>query len=127
MTSNVAQSGCDIMHTVDLGIWVHLITSIAVKLDKTMKKYGILPAHRIAAVWEKLASRGLALNADECLFKLNSYKANYLKILVEEKKQVGSNSKAKGKKAPQAWEHHLLMNVSDVALDLSTWHVPRRG
>jgi 16S rRNA G966 N2-methylase RsmD len=60
MTSNVAQSGCDIMHTVDLGIWVHLITSIAVKLDKTMKKYGILPAHRIAAVWEKLASRGVA-------------------------------------------------------------------
>ena len=29
----MAQSGCDIMHTVDLGVWVHLITAIAVKLQ----------------------------------------------------------------------------------------------
>jgi hypothetical protein len=123
MTRHVAQSGCDIMHTVDLGIWVHLITAIAVKLDKTIRKYGILPAHRIAAVWDKLGSRGVGLNADECLFKLNAYKANYLKILLEEKKQVGSKSKPKGKKKVQAWEHHLLMNVSYVPLEFWTWHV----
>ena len=107
----MAQSGCDIMHTVDLGVWVHLITAIAVKLDKTIRKHGILPARRITAVWDKLASRGVALNPDESMFKLNRYKANFLRTLLEEKKDLGSKGKSKGKKKPQAWEHHLLMNV----------------
>ncbi len=59
------------MHTVDLGVWVHLITAIAVKLNKTIRKHGILPAQRIAAVWDKLARGKVALNPDERMFKLN--------------------------------------------------------
>jgi hypothetical protein len=118
----VTQSGCYIMHTVDLGIWVHLITAIAVKIDRTIRRYGILPAKRVAAVWEKLATRGMQLNADDTMVKLNAYKANYLKILVEEKRKQMSQTRATGKKKPQAWEHHLLMHVSSSPQQV--WQLP---
>jgi hypothetical protein len=99
------------MHTVDLGIWVHLLTCFACKIDATVRMHGVLPANKVSGVWTKLSNRAAKLDGDECMFKLNSYKANILKMLLDEKKSTTSHQKAKKKRKPQAWEHHLLMNV----------------
>ena len=96
----------DFMHTVDLGIWVHLITAIGVKIENILKYKQILSPAQISQVWDKLQRRGMQLNPDDSMIKLNWYKANIVKHLTQER----LNPKEKFKK-PQAWEHHLLMNV----------------
>jgi hypothetical protein len=57
LTHVLVQSGLDIMHTVDLGIWVHLMDAIAWKVDQTLKTYDILPSDRVSSVWNKLHER----------------------------------------------------------------------
>jgi hypothetical protein len=100
------------MHTVDLGIWVHLLTCVAAKIDSTVNKHGVLPPSKVAAVWTRLSDRALKLDGDECMFKLNFYKGNILKMLLDERNSRGKTRKGKKKRKAQAWEHHLLMNVS---------------
>ena len=95
------------MHTVDLGIWVHLLTCIASKYDNVLHKYGILPAADIAKVWDKLAKRAADMDGDDCMLKLNEYKIRYMHILLEAKKNSDKKSKT-----VEAWEHHLLMLVN---------------
>ena len=107
-----AQSGLDIMHTADLGLWVHILNCIAWKYDKTLKRYRVLPTAKVTGVWNKLEKRALDLNSDDCMLKMNWYKANYLKFLLYEKLHPENKKKAK----VQAWEHHLLMNVSICSL-----------
>jgi hypothetical protein len=103
------------MHTVDLGVWVHLLTCIACKFDASLKKYHILKADKIAGIWDRLAERVELLDPDECMFRMNKYKGNFLKYSLQERQEVQSKSKQKVKKMKfEAWEHHLLMNVSDV-------------
>jgi hypothetical protein len=103
------QSGLDPMHTIDLGIWVHLLTCIASKYERTLKTHRILTAKQINAVWDRLGSRAKELDADNTMFKLNEYKATFMRRLLLDL-QSQQNQKKKGRN-PQAWEHHLLMLV----------------
>ncbi len=98
------------MHIVDLGIWVHLLTCIAWRVDKTLKKYHVLPASRVMGVWDKLHTRARLINQDDAMFKLNWYKINFIKVLLQER--LSSHDAKHTKKKIQAWEHHVLMNVS---------------
>lgn len=101
------------MHTVDLGVWVHLLLCIACKYDATLRKYGLLSHKEVMGVWDRLASRVRDLDQDECMFKINSYKGDFLKHKLMER--LHANKKKKPKKTSfEAWEHHLLMNVSIV-------------
>jgi hypothetical protein len=97
------------MHTIDLGIWVHLLTCIASKYERTLKTHCILTAKQINAVWDRLGSRAKELDADNTMFKLNEYKATFMRRLLLDL-QSQQNQKKKGRN-PQAWEHHLLMLV----------------
>lgn len=109
------QSGVDIMHTVDLGVWVHLLTCIAVKYDQVARKYNVLKAAEVSAIWDELGRRVRLLDPDLCMFKLNEYKGNFLKFCLMERQDSKSNKKNKAKKKKfEAWEHHILMNVSIV-------------
>jgi hypothetical protein len=99
------------MHTVDLGIWVHLLRCIAVKIDTTVRKHGILAANKVNRVWDNLSERANELDGDECMFKLNHYKGNVLKMLLNERNAQKFGTAEKKKRKAQAWEHHLLMNV----------------
>jgi hypothetical protein len=74
-----------------------------------LRRYHILPAHRIKGTWDKLAERAAEINVDDAMFRLNDYKAKYLYQLLILKE----NPNHKFKKV-QAWEHHLLMLVSCV-------------
>jgi hypothetical protein len=55
----MAQSGCDIMHTVDLGVWVHLITAIAVKLQADPNQ------HKMRKRWTVMRLVLLHVNTDK--------------------------------------------------------------
>eukprot|EP00961_Rhodomonas_salina_P149177 2007879-Rhodomonas_salina.1 len=68
-------SGVDIMHTVDLGVWVHLLTCISVKYDQVARKYNVLKAAEVSAIWDELGQRVRLLDPDLCMFKLNAYDA----------------------------------------------------
>jgi hypothetical protein len=102
------------MHTIDLGIWVHLLTAVAYKLDKTVRYGGVLSAAKVAGVWKKLEDRAAQMSSDDSMLTLNAYKAKYMKILLDQKNQLyaGSANKQKKSKKLQAWEHHVLMLVS---------------
>ena len=54
--------------------------------------------------------RAKLINQDDAMLKLNWYKINYIKSLLQEKLKVQESRQKKQK--VQAWEHHLLMNVS---------------
>jgi hypothetical protein len=101
------------MHTVDLGIWVHLLTCIASKYERTLKSHRILSAKQINAVWNRLGSRAKELDADDTMFRLNEYKATFMRKLLLDLQSQQNNQKKKGRN-PQAWEHHLLMLVQIV-------------
>ena len=110
ITFVLGQSGLDLMHTVELGLWVHLLNCIAWTYDCTLKKYSILPHAKVTAVWDKLEKRAYIVGrtySDDSMLNLNWYKANYLRFLLYERLDPEKN---KAKKV-QAWEHHLLMNV----------------
>lgn len=102
----LVQSGLDPMHTVDLGIWVHLLTAISVRIDSTVRKYGILKGKKIEAVWDRIVERAGDWDQDESLFKMNKFKAQYMRHLLAVRQ-----SKDKKQKNIEAWEHHLIMLV----------------
>jgi hypothetical protein len=51
------QSGVDIMHTVDLGLWIHLLSSIAVQYHNVAKMHNILSTSHVEGIWDRLSTR----------------------------------------------------------------------
>lgn len=100
------QAGNDIMHTVDLGIWVHLLTCIAVQINDTCLEGNILLQAQVLPIWRELNNRAQSLNPDDCMFKMNDFKANYLHHLWKVKTHPD-----KSLKTMEAWEHHIMMLV----------------
>lgn len=116
MTDSIStqQSGLDPMHLVDLGIWGHhLLLAMATKIDQALRGYSILQSKDIDAVWNELEQRASFLereHADDCMFRVNSYKIRYMERLLQNK--MNPQHKEKSCRKLQAWEHHLLMLVS---------------
>lgn len=107
------QAGLDPMHTVDLGIWVHLITAIAYKYDEILNCMGLLSPARIANAWKRLSSRCQDISSADSMLSINEYKASYMKILLDQKKAAGSALHKETYRKLEAWEHHILMLVSN--------------
>ncbi len=116
LTLSCSQAGLDPLHTVDLGIWVHMLTAIAYKIDETLEYGSILGRGRIEDVWKRLCDNAEHINEQDSLIKVNRFKALYLKTLLDQRKHVQSGSKMKKPQSRklEAWEHHILMLVSCV-------------
>ncbi len=93
------------MHTVDLGIWVHFMRAIAVRIDDTLRMHGILKDPEVNEVWTELLKRAEDWNVDETMFHMNKFKAGYLKHLLDSKRDQRQERRL------EAWEHQLLMLV----------------
>ena len=94
------------MHAVDLGIWAHLMTCVAVRYDKVASSHRLLHPAKVNKIWEKLAKRTDMLDPNVCMMKVNRFKGSYLKFRLQEKKD-----KSASKKKLEAWEQQLLMLV----------------
>jgi len=49
------------MHTVDLGLWIHLLSSVAVTYHNVAKKHNVLTTNQVEGIWDKLSTRYDAL------------------------------------------------------------------
>jgi hypothetical protein len=101
------QAVSDPMHTVDLGIWTHLLTCIACTYDNVVSQHRILPPKRVSSIWNKLEQRCKDLNPYETMLRVNKFKARFLHFRLMEKKDPNAR-----KRKLEAWEQHLLMLVS---------------
>jgi hypothetical protein len=93
------------MHTVDLGIWVHMMRAIAVRIDDTLRSHGILTEREVNEVWIELVERSDDWDGDATMFHMNQWKGKYLKHLLDCKRNHEQEKKL------EAWEHHILMLV----------------
>lgn len=95
------------MHTVDLGIWVHMLHSVHYTYDAAVRPFSASAESDLEEVWGTLSSRLQGLDSTDSMFSLNSFKGNFMIRIRDEVFQ--SNAKHK---TFQAWEHQLLMQVS---------------
>ena len=94
------------MHAVDLGIWTHLLSCIAVKYDKVASSHRLLAPAKVNKIWDRLIQRTEMLDPNLCMMKVNRFKGSFLKFKLQEKKD-----KSAAKKKLEAWEQQLLMLV----------------
>ena len=96
----------DPMHTVDLGLWPHVVTAIARKIEHALSQWGFIRSDKIQNVWKRLSENLQNLEPDVAMFKINAFKGNFISRLLEDESDQNKKSKTF-----QAWEHHLLMKV----------------
>ncbi len=93
------------MHTVDLGIWVHMMECIAVTIHATSVAGQVFTNAK--DIWDEIVQRSQELDPDDCMLSVNSFRAGYLHHLWKAKQEKDR----KYKKKLEAWEHHVLMLV----------------
>ena len=52
------------MHTVDLGLWMHLLSSVAVHFHNVAKMHNVLTTSQVEGIWDKLSTRYAAICYD---------------------------------------------------------------
>lgn len=101
------QAGMDVLHAVDLGVWVHFLTAVAVRYKNVLSEVpNVLSKTEINNVWSKLNQRVGKLDSNVSLFRLNQYQSSIFRFLVH-----GKENPKERKKTYRSWEHHLLMMV----------------
>lgn len=111
LTVCCTQAGLDPMHTVDLGIWVHLLTAIAYKYESTLKSPNILSQVTIDAVWKRLEERAQAIKQEDSMLKVTPYRARYMKFLLDNRRKASKGKKDKKGRSLESWEHQIVMLV----------------
>ena len=96
----------DVMHTIDLGIWVHMLHSFHFSFDAIIRQDSFYTDKEVNDVWGELSERLQSLDRDDSMFQLNSFKGNFMLRIKDE--VYNPNVKHK---TFQAWEHQLLMQV----------------
>jgi hypothetical protein len=113
------QAAMDVLHAVDLGVWVHLLTAVAMRYKNILTaEKNMLTSTQVANVWDKLNRRVEELDSNVSLFRLNTYQSSIFKFLV-----FGRENPAEKKKNYRSWEHHLLMMVQYTEYILNIYHI----
>ena len=76
------QAGMDVLHAVDLGVWVHFLTAVAVRYKNILSEVpNVLSKTEINNVWSKLNQRVGKLDSNVSLFRLNQYQSSIFRFL----------------------------------------------